>query len=118
MSTNLLTDKPRPVNECGARVTPSNLREYRGLYDFQGPTCMCASQGTADDGGAEAAIFMSTMGDSVGEYVAACASGKCGYWGERPRRYNVSCDLPSFASSQHRTHVQIKGPAHQKVSPS
>jgi hypothetical protein len=78
LTTHFVTDKHRPVNDDGERVAPSDLLEYRRLHNFQGPTCLCVTENS----GNEAAIFISTEDESLGEYVAACASGNCGYWGE------------------------------------
>ena len=68
----------RPINERGRRIKPSDLLEYRILHDFQTPSCLCASSPelNADTAHMEAAIFIFS-----GEYVAACASGDCRYWG-------------------------------------
>jgi hypothetical protein len=72
----------RPVNEDGERIVPSELLEHRRTHEFRGPSCLCASLDSSDLGDyTEAAIFVATVGPSSGQYVAACASGQCRYWG-------------------------------------
>jgi hypothetical protein len=63
-----------------ARVPPSDLRNYRLSHCMLGPCCLCP---LADQNGpdfVEAAIYPS--GALSGEYVASCASEKCGYFGK------------------------------------
>jgi hypothetical protein len=60
---------------------PWDLRDLRETNQFVGPNCMCsilARRGKI----VEAAIFMATSGRYAGFYVAQCAKGECGYFGE------------------------------------
>ncbi|KAG1848814.1 hypothetical protein C8R48DRAFT_677193 [Suillus tomentosus] len=70
-----------PVNDHGERVVPSDLASHRKSHRFRGPRCLCGF--IDDDENAsyhrEAAIVVLTRGPHVGEYVACCASSKCGY---------------------------------------
>lgn len=68
--------------EGGARVPPSELDEYRRQHDFKYPSCLCAMESLDPDAYTEAVVFLVTTGRLAGEYVAACATGKCKYWSE------------------------------------
>ncbi|KAG2156447.1 uncharacterized protein EDB93DRAFT_1247156 [Suillus bovinus] len=69
-----------PVNDDGARVVPSDLVAYRKSHRFRGPHCLCAFMDDHNPSDHhEAAIVMLKRGPRTGEYVACCASSKCGY---------------------------------------
>jgi hypothetical protein len=72
----------RPVNDLGERVTPCSLLEYRQSHQFQTPSCLCALLGLDTVSYTESAIFLAKSGPTTGQYVAACATGQCRYWGE------------------------------------
>jgi hypothetical protein len=67
----------RPVDDAGNRVTPAALEDHRVSNVFRGPSCLCAY--TAGDAYTESAIYMAVDGSNFGEYVASCATGRCGY---------------------------------------
>jgi hypothetical protein len=66
------------------RVEPSRLLEYREQHHFRTPLCLCpllqihCEEPTIT----EAAIIEKRSGPHVAEYVAECARGRCGYFGE------------------------------------
>ncbi|KAG6818705.1 hypothetical protein H0H93_002635 [Arthromyces matolae] len=63
------------------RVHPSELRKAFIKYSVRGPCCLCASQMLPIGTYTEAAIFIPQPPSQLhGEYVAACANGKCKYW--------------------------------------
>jgi hypothetical protein len=76
----------RPVNAQGERVSPSELSDHRQSHRFFGPACICPAIAPASRNGGtgfiETAIFVATSGPYVGQYIAACARGRCGYLGE------------------------------------
>lgn len=56
----------------------------------------------------EAAIVMLKRGPRTGEYVACCASSKCGYVGEfNLKLLKLIEQLPSLPNSFHRTNIQF-----------
>jgi hypothetical protein len=67
----------RPVDDAGNRVTPTALEDHRVSNVFRGPSCLCAY--TTGDAYTESAIYMAVDGSNFGEYVASCATGRCGY---------------------------------------
>jgi hypothetical protein len=67
-----------PVAQTGARVTPSDLAEYREAHSFRAPCCLCACSNPGNVY-TETAIYISTDGPYSGEFVAGCASDSCGY---------------------------------------
>jgi hypothetical protein len=67
------------MDEFGQRVEPADLFPYRLIHKFRGPSCLCAMDGYGPRAYTEAAIFVATMGQFVGEYIAACARDRCGY---------------------------------------
>lgn len=73
----------RPVDE-GKRVEPSMLLEYREQHHFQTPLCLCPLLRTLTEEPTitETAILEKRSGTHIGEYVAECKSGRCGYFGE------------------------------------
>ena len=73
----------RPVDE-DKRVEPSRFLEYREQHHFQTPLCLCPLLQTLSEEPTitEAAILQKRSGTHVDEYVAECASGRCGYFGE------------------------------------
>ncbi|KAG2744886.1 hypothetical protein P692DRAFT_20850060 [Suillus brevipes Sb2] len=83
-----------PVDENGARVVPSDLVAYRKSHRFRGPRCLCAFlDDHKPNDHHEAAIVMLKRGPRTGEYVACCASSKCGYVAFIEQTFN-SCELP------------------------
>jgi hypothetical protein len=81
-------DSDRPVNDAEAkRVKPCNLLEYREQHHFRAPQCLCPLLGRLKDGEEsiiETAILEKISGtrrNRIVEYVAECASGRCGYSG-------------------------------------
>jgi hypothetical protein len=42
---------------------------------------MCASEADSEGSGAETMVYVISEGMYFGEYVAACSSGGCDYWG-------------------------------------
>jgi hypothetical protein len=72
----------RPVDE-DKRVEPGRLLEYREQHDFRTPLCLCPLLQTLSEEPTimEAAILQKRSGTHVGEYVAECASRRCGYLG-------------------------------------
>jgi hypothetical protein len=75
----------RPViDEEDKRVKPCNLLEYREQHHFRAPQCLCPLLQKLGDGEEliiETAIFEKISGTGITEYVAECASGRCGYSG-------------------------------------
>ena len=63
------------------RVEPSRLLEYREQHYFRTPLCLCPLLQTLSEI-TEAAILEKKSGTHTAEYVAECASGRCGYFGE------------------------------------
>ena len=72
----------RPINEQGQRVTPSDLAAHRLSHRFLGPRCLCMLENYSRGSHKEAVIVILTRGPHVGEYVARCATGRCGYFGK------------------------------------
>jgi hypothetical protein len=68
----------RPINEERNRVTPDGLQDHRKSHKFRGPCCLCATD-SIDAVYTESAIFMAAGGNFSGKYLAACATGQCGY---------------------------------------
>jgi hypothetical protein len=66
------------------RVTPDKWLEYRTRHKFQGLHCLCPLLGTTDDEPpfTEAKVLLKDSGDHIGEYVAECPNGRCGYLGQ------------------------------------
>jgi hypothetical protein len=77
--TAVRSQRPRPTNERGERVTPSDLEGYRLLYQFRGPGCFCSMQRKQFT---EAAMYLALRGRFRGEYVASCARKRCKYFSE------------------------------------
>jgi hypothetical protein len=76
----------RPV-DGDKRVEPSRLLEYREQHNFQTPLCLCPllqsfSKEPTSIMPVETVILEKKSGTHVAEYVAECASGRCGYFGE------------------------------------
>jgi hypothetical protein len=65
----------RPTDRHGQKIHPSRFAAYRETHEFLYPCCLCA----AGDRYVEAAIFQQTEGTGQGQYVAECATSKCGY---------------------------------------
>jgi hypothetical protein len=72
----------RPTDEEGKRVTPSDLQDHRITHAFKGPCCLCAAPGNIGIEYSESAIYEAALGEYLGEYVAGCATGRCGYLSE------------------------------------
>lgn len=81
----------RPVDYAGQRFNPSDLVTHRLTHDFLGPGCLCSLRDPQRPDFVESAIYLSTMGSTTGEYVASCAYGQCGYFGEQ-RNSNLAVD--------------------------
>ncbi|KAF9494616.1 hypothetical protein BDN71DRAFT_1431560 [Pleurotus eryngii] len=65
----------------GACVPPSSLNWYFQHFEYHPLSCLCASQDPKFEAHTDAVIFMVTNGGPLsGEYVAACAAGKCHYF--------------------------------------
>jgi hypothetical protein len=68
------------------RIEPSRLLEYREQHHFRTPLCLCPLLQTRLDDEeptiTEAAILEKRSGTHIAEYVAECASSRCGYFGE------------------------------------
>jgi hypothetical protein len=77
----------RPVSEEINRITPDGLQDYRKSHKFRGPCCLCPTD-SIDAVYTESAIFMATGGNFSGKYLAACATGRCGYISESISIYN------------------------------
>jgi hypothetical protein len=75
----------RPVDK-DKRVEPSRLLEYREQHHFRTPVCLCPLLQTLvkEPTITEVAIREKRSGTHVAEYVAECASSRCGYFGEFP----------------------------------
>ena len=73
----------RPVDDH-KHVEPSRLLAYREQHHFRAPLCLCPLLRTHSEEPTitEAAILEKKVGTQVAEYVAECASGRCGYFGE------------------------------------
>ncbi|KIK74873.1 hypothetical protein PAXRUDRAFT_174432 [Paxillus rubicundulus Ve08.2h10] len=68
-----------PVLESGERVAPDALISHRQTHCFTGPGCLCSKQ-SIDGIFTEVLIFMVATGCYAGQWVAACAAGRCKYW--------------------------------------
>jgi hypothetical protein len=78
----------RPVNDAeDKRVKPCDLLEYREEHHFRAPQCLCPLLQKLGDGEepiTETVILEKISGtrhSRIVEYVAECASGRCGYSG-------------------------------------
>ena len=78
----------RPVIDVeDKRVKPCNLLEYHGQHHFRAPQCLCPllqKLGNGEELNNETAIVEKISGtgnNRITEYVAECASGRCGYSG-------------------------------------
>jgi len=88
----------RPTNDLGERVPPSDFGEHRRLHRICGPGCLCPLKeqtGTFT----EAAIYVPTQGRYAGQYVAACARGTCGYFGEYCHAFNQTIDYDNLLTT-------------------
>jgi hypothetical protein len=74
---NSLPDVQRPVDNAGNHVTLTALEDHRVSNVFRGPSCLCAY--TTGVTYTESAIYMAVDGPNFGEYVASCATSRCGY---------------------------------------
>lgn len=82
-----LTNVRRPskedsVDELRARITPSDLREYRISHRMLGPCCLCPMIDINQPDFVEAAMYMPSTGPFAGQYIATCARDQCGYFGK------------------------------------
>jgi hypothetical protein len=78
----------RPVDDTEDKcVKPRNLLKYREQHHFRAPQCLCPllqKLGDREERIIEAAILekiSSTGHNRIIEYVAECATGRCGYSG-------------------------------------
>jgi hypothetical protein len=74
------------------RVTPDMWLEYRARHKFQGPDCLCPLLRTTNQEPpfTEAKILLKGSGDHIGEYIAECPNGRCGYFGQLPVAFQKS----------------------------
>jgi hypothetical protein len=83
----------RPADAFGQRVTPSDFETYRLVHSILGPCCLCPFQYRGRVGNfKEAAVFMAVRGRHAGQYVAACADDRCGYFGDWINLRAVFCN--------------------------
>ena len=71
----------RPV-DGNSRVPPDDLVVHRLTHNFLGPGCLCPLGTDEPRSFVEASIFCVQTGRLVGEWVAACATGNCRFFGE------------------------------------
>ena len=66
------------------RVAPDMWPVYRATHKFQGPDCLCPLLQTTTQKPpfTEAKILLEGSGDHIGEYIAECPNGRCGYFGQ------------------------------------
>jgi hypothetical protein len=66
------------------RVTPDMWLEYRARHKFQGMNCLCPLLRTTNEEppSTEAKILLKSSGNHIGEYIAECPNGRCGYFGQ------------------------------------
>lgn len=76
MFTDVQVLRPASVQEN--RVTPDAILDYRISHKLRCPSCLCAAS-DIDTAYTESAIYKSTHGTYSGEYLVACAAGRCGY---------------------------------------
>jgi hypothetical protein len=68
------------------RVAPSDLEGYRRANEIRNPCCLCAYIDNVPF--TESRVHMSMLGSSAillgseGRFVAECAQGRCGYYGQ------------------------------------
>jgi len=67
-----------PASVQENRVTPDAILDYRISHKLRCPSCLCAAS-DIDTAYTESAIYKSTHGTYSGEYLVACAAGRCGY---------------------------------------
>jgi hypothetical protein len=68
------------------RVPPDMWLGYRAQHRFRGPDCLCPLLRTTNQElpSTEAKILLKGSGEYIGEYVAECPNGRCGYFGQLP----------------------------------
>ena len=68
----------------GKRVTPDMWLEYCMRHRFEGLHCLCLLLQTTNEDPpfTEAKILLKDSGDCIGEYIAECLNGRCGYNGQ------------------------------------
>jgi hypothetical protein len=99
----------RPINDAEQRVTPSCLTAYRLSHDFRAPSCLCSVLSSDDTAYTETAIFKAFTGEFIGEYMAGCAEGRCGYLGEKSHFFSVCSTVNVLFLSWYGPHVQKTG---------
>jgi hypothetical protein len=63
-------------------VSPSDFEAYCLSHDILGPSCLCPFKKKDMGHFVESAIYLVGHGRYAGEYVAACAEDRCGYFGK------------------------------------
>lgn len=80
-----LTCLCRPL-EGGVPVGPDQLDRHRYTHYFKGPQCLCAfKNGTTGFNEAKIGLVQAIQpgaANCLGQYVAACATQQCGYFGK------------------------------------
>jgi len=68
------------------RVPPDRWPELRRKQKFRGPNCLCPLLRTTNEEPplTEAQIVLKESGDHIGEFIAECPNGRCGYLGRLP----------------------------------
>jgi hypothetical protein len=91
------------------RVAPDMWPEYRARHKFQGLHCLCPLLRTIDEEPpfTEAKILLKGSGDHIGEYIAECPNGRCGYLGQLPVEFKDKKSLTRRKSSSFGTKVCI-----------
>ncbi|THH16836.1 hypothetical protein EW146_g3867 [Bondarzewia mesenterica] len=67
-----------PINMVGERVTPTDLEQHRHSHCMYGSCYLCPRYPNRE-AWKEAAIYITRCGQYAGEWIAACASGRCDY---------------------------------------
>jgi hypothetical protein len=74
--------QPERPTSTEARIKPSEMQEHRTSHRMLGPCCLCPMIDMSKPDFIESAIYIASNGEQAGQFVAACAKGKCGYFGE------------------------------------
>lgn len=77
-------------------MAPEKLIDFRTSHEFKAPSCLCASNAAGIDY-TESDIYVAVEGEFWGEYVASCATDRCGYLSKSPH-FNVEHCLTTFAT--------------------
>jgi hypothetical protein len=68
----------RPV-DGEQRIPPSDFERHGVTHDFKNPCCLCAADGSGL-AYTESVVCLDIDGPYAGEYIARCATGRCGYF--------------------------------------